>query len=48
MYKKMYLVLAGAVADAIEQLEAHRYPEAMGLLEWASQQAEEIYISQDF
>jgi len=47
MYKKMYLKLFNAVSDAMDLMEAHKYQEAIMLLEQASQETEEIYISQE-
>lgn len=46
MYEKMYHKLAGAVADAMDLIESHSYQEALIVLEKASREAEEIYISQ--
>ena len=46
MYEKMYHVLAAAVSDAIDLIEGEEYEKALLLLERASREAEEIYISQ--
>lgn len=46
MYKKMYLILFNAITDAMDMIEAHQYQEALNRLEQASQEAEEVYISQ--
>jgi len=47
MYEKMYHILSGAVADAMDLLEEHKYQDAMTRLELASRDAEEIYISNE-
>lgn len=46
MYEEMYHTLAGAVANAMDLIEAHKYQEALMVLEKAGKEAEEIYISQ--
>lgn len=46
MYKKMYLILFSAIADAMDMIEAHEYQSALNRLEQASRDAEEVYISQ--
>lgn len=46
MYEKMYHKLAGAVANAMDLLEGHKYQEALLLLEQAGKEVEEIYIAQ--
>lgn len=46
MYEKMYHIMFRAAADAMDRLEAHQYQEAMTILEQASREAEEVYISQ--
>lgn len=45
MYEKMYHIMFRAAADAMDRLEAHQYQEAMTILEQASREAEEVYIS---
>ncbi len=47
MYKKMYYILFNAITDAMELMEAHQYQEAVTLLERATRETEEIYISQE-
>jgi len=47
MYKKMYYTLFNAVSDAMDLMEAHKFQEAIMLLERASQETEEMYISQE-
>ena len=46
MYEIMYHILFHAITDAITLLEEHNYQEALTLLEQASRDAEEIYVSQ--
>ncbi len=46
MYEKMYYKLFNAVTDAMDLMEQQKYQEALTLLEQASREAEEIYISQ--
>lgn len=46
MYEKMYYKLFNAVTDAMELMEQQKYQEALTLLEQASRETEEIYISQ--
>ncbi len=46
MYEKMYYKLFNAVTDVMELMEQQKYQEALTLLEQASREAEEIYISQ--
>lgn len=46
MYEKMYYTLFNAVTDAMDLMERQEYQEALTLLERASREAEEIYISQ--
>ena len=46
MYEKMYHTLFHAITDAMELMEEQRYQEALFLLEKASREAEEIYISE--
>lgn len=46
MYEKMYYKLFNAVTDAMEPMEQQKYQEALTLLEQASRDTEEIYISQ--
>lgn len=46
MYEKMYHTLFNAVTDAMDLMEQQKYQEALTLLEQASREAEEIYISQ--
>ncbi len=47
MYKKMYYTLFNAITDAMGLMEAHKYQEAVTLLERASRETEEIYISRE-
>lgn len=46
MYEKMYYTLFNAITDAMELIEKQNYQEALILLEQASREAEEIYVSQ--
>ena len=46
MYEKMYHILFNAVTDAMEMIENQEYQRALILLEQASREAEEAYISQ--
>ncbi len=46
MYEKMYHTLFNAVTDAMDLMKQQKYQEALTLLEQASREAEEIYISQ--
>lgn len=46
MYEKMYHILFNAITDAMELMEQQKYQEALTLLEQASREAEETYISQ--
>ena len=46
MYEKMYHILFNAITDAMEEIEAHQYQEALNKLEWACRDAEEMYISE--
>ena len=46
MYERMYHTLVHAITDAMELMEEQRYQEALFLLEKASREAEEIYISE--
>lgn len=46
MYEKMYYTLLHAITDAMELMERQEYQAALLLLENASREAEEIYISQ--
>ena len=46
MYEKMYHTLFNAITDAMVLLEQEKCQEALTLLEQASREAEEIYISQ--
>ena len=46
MYEKMYYKLFNSSTDAMELLEKQEYQAALTLLEHASQETEEIYISQ--
>lgn len=44
MYKDMYFTLFNALTDAIEQMEAQEFDQALHTLERAQQEAEERYI----
>ena len=46
-YKKLYLKLFGAIADAAELMEAQHYEAAWHLLVAVQQEAEEIYLSEE-
>ena len=46
MYEKMYHKLFNAISDALELMEDQKFEEAFYLLEKASKETEEIYISQ--
>lgn len=46
MYEKMYHILFNAITDTMELMEQQKYQEALTLLEQASWEAEETYISQ--
>lgn len=46
MYEKMYHILFNAIADAMDQIEAHDGQKALITLERACREAEEIYISE--
>lgn len=46
MYEKMYHILFNAVTDAMDLMEEQKYQEALTLLEQASREAEEVYISE--
>lgn len=46
MYEKMYYKLFHAITDAMGLIEQQKYQEALILLEQASLDAEEIYVSQ--
>lgn len=45
MYKKMYHTLFNAITDAMELIEQQKYQEALNLLERATRNTEETYIS---
>lgn len=44
MYKDMYFTLFNALTDAIEQMEAQEFDQALHTLERVQQEAEERYI----
>ena len=44
MYKDMYFTLFNALTDAIEEMEAQRFDQALHTLERAQQEAEERYL----
>lgn len=46
MYEKMYHTLFNAITDAMELIERQKYQEALNLLERATRNTEETYISQ--
>lgn len=46
MYEKMYHILFNAITDAMDLMEGQQYQEALTLLEQASREAEEVYISE--
>lgn len=46
MYEKMYHILFNAITDAMDMIETRKYQEAMTILEQASREAEEVYMSQ--
>lgn len=46
MYEKMYYTLFNAITDAMELLEKQSCQQALTLLEQASRETEELYISQ--
>ena len=46
MYEKMYHLLFSAVTDAMALMEEQKYQEALSLLERASRDAEEVYMSE--
>lgn len=46
MYEKMYHILFNAIADAMDQIEAHDVQKALITLERACREAEEVYISE--
>ena len=46
MYEKMYHILFNAITDAMDLMEGQKYQEALTLLEQASREAEEVYISE--
>lgn len=46
MYEKMYHRLFNAITDAMELMEQQKFQEAMFLLELATRDTEETYISQ--
>lgn len=46
MYEKMYHILINAITDAMGLMEEQKYQEALTLLEQASRDAEEVYISE--
>ena len=46
MYEKMFHILINAITDAMDLMEEQKYQEALTLLEQASRDAEEVYISE--
>ena len=46
MYEKMYHLLFNAISDAMDLMEEQKFEEAFYLLEKASKETEEMYISQ--
>ena len=44
MYKDMYFTLFNALTDAIEQMEAQEFDQALHTLERAQQETEERYL----
>lgn len=46
MYEKMYRKLFNAITDAMDLIEERKYQEALTLLECATQDTEDTYISE--
>ena len=46
-YEKMYLLLFNKITDALAELEKRNYGEAVGILQAAQSEAEEIYMNSD-
>lgn len=46
MYEKMYYKLFNAITEAMDMIEHQEYQAALALLEQATKDTEEIYISQ--
>lgn len=46
MYEKMYYKLFNAITEAMDMIEHEKYQAALALLEQATRETEEIYISQ--